>query len=105
MHRRLHAVALAALLLSAVPASRAQTIVEQGLLAYYPLEFNARDSGTGHYDGTIAGGPLESDPDGVHGRSLALDGVDDAISFASSRIWKSRSSRANRTCSCRRPRR
>lgn len=82
MHRRLHAVALAALLLSAVPASRAQTIDEQGLLAYYPLEFNARDSGTGHYDGTIAGGPLESDPDGVHGRSLALDGVDDAISFA-----------------------
>ena len=47
------ALATAALLLSAVPASRAQTIDEQGLLAYYPLEFNARDSGTGHYDGTI----------------------------------------------------
>ncbi len=58
------------------------TNLDVGLVAHYPFNGNAQDSGSGGYDGTLNGAIIAgSDRHGVSGRALSFNGTDSYVSF------------------------
>jgi hypothetical protein len=70
------------LLLCAIAAGNATAGIDEGLMAHYPMDGNARDA-TGHgYHGTVVGGARSTtDRFGAAAGAYAFDGIDDYINL------------------------
>jgi hypothetical protein len=54
---------------------------EEGLVAYYPFNGNARDESVFRNDGTVDGAHATTDLNGISGKALLFDGMNDFVSL------------------------
>ena len=80
MIRSLSTLLAALLTLGAATTAHAQ-IPQNGLVAHYAFEGDARDS-TGNFDGTLLGGAEISSTNGINGQFLLCDGDDDYVNIS-----------------------